>query len=252
MMNTAPPLSELTPEATISQIRASDERAADLLASIGLPLENHEEETLRAVCRERHWSEAEVLEWIKRHAPDEEDDTAGEAEPEPGKSASLEEWAEYLDHEFIAPNLSLLEELNESFPRVLKIHGNQYTWLKQMKWHYNTFGEALRMYCSFERNRFFPLTRRLKTDSRANINHGTVRDLNKSFEVMEKDRDRLSELMDNIRSRGNDFKNPGIACSTLRIQNKNFKILFSRLETQFKVESERFLPQVKEEMKATV
>lgn len=106
------------------------------------------------------------------------------------------------------------------------------------------------MYYGFERKKFFPLIKRLKNVQKGNINHGTIRKLQKSFAVIKKDQDHLQRLMPNIRDKGNEFENPSNACSTLRIQNENFNILFSRLEEQLKTENNQLIPRVKEEMKA--
>lgn len=242
---------EITPEATISQITAADEQAAELLASIGLSLSKHEDETLRSVCQQRQWSEVEVLNWVKKHrfttkgGPDE-----NEMERPPGGAASPEEWGRYLEKGYINPHLELLEELNKSFARVHKIHGNQYLWLKNMQWHFDKFEEALRMYYRFEKEKLFPLLARLMNSKRGNINHGIIRKLQKSFSIIKRDQDRLTRLMKTIRRKGNNFENPEGACTTLRIQSKNFEILFSSLYKQFKVESEQFIPGVKKEIKA--
>jgi hypothetical protein len=56
--------------------------------------------------------------------------------------------------------------------------------------------------------------------------------------------------MKNVQEKGNKFENPGNSCSTFRIQNENFKILFSQLENQFEVEEDQLLARIKEEIKA--
>lgn len=250
-MNTDQSPSKLTPEATISEIIRSDNEAGELLSSIGLSLSEHEQETLRSVCQQRKWSEVEVLQWLQKHSSrtnGEASDNSGETVPH--KDAPLTRLITYLEESFIRPNRSLLEELEENFPRIRKIHGNQYPWLKTMKWHYDKFREALGMYYAFEQEKFFPLIRRLKNNSNNSLNHGAIQKLEKSFSIVERDQRRLWHLMKTIREKGNQFENPGNACSTLRIQNENFKILFSQLEKQFEVEKDQILPRIKEEIKA--
>ena len=250
-MDTDQSLSKLTPEATISEIINADSEAGELLASIGLSLSKHKKDTLRSVCQQRKWSEVEVLQWLKKHSSM----SNGEASNNPVATVSdedytLTKWTVYLEESFISPNRLLLEELEENFPRIHKIHGNQYPWLKAMKREFGRFREALGMYYAFEREKFFPLVRRLKNNSNNNLSHGTIQKLEKSFSVVERDQRRLRNLMKTIRKKGNQFENPGNACSTLRIQNKNFKILFSHLGKQFELEIDQILPLTKEEIKA--
>ncbi len=137
-MNTDQSLATITPDATISQITAADKQAAELLASIGLSLAKHKNETLRSVCQQRQWSETEVLKWVKKHTDPVNEDTSNKSEQLPGDGTNLSEWIEHLKEAFIHPNLALLSELEKSFPRVHKIHGNQYTWLKDIEWHFDT------------------------------------------------------------------------------------------------------------------
>lgn len=242
---------ELTPEATIQQIIDTHREAEGLLSSIGLQPSQHSEETLRLVCQQRTWSEVEVLEWIKKHSSTTDGEALNNSEGVvPDKDAPLTKWTTYLEESFIRPIRSLLEEIDGNFPRIRKIHGNQYLWLKTMKWSYDKFREALSMYYTFEQEKFFPLIKQLKNNSNNNLNHGTIQKLERSFDVIERDQRRLRNLMKNVQEKGNKFENPGNSCSTFRIQNENFKILFSQLENQFEVEEDQLLARIKEEIKA--
>lgn len=244
------PLTDISADTTISQITEADEQAAELLASIGLSLSKHKNETLRSVCQQRQWSEVEVLEWIKQHNTSANGSSSNGSAGKMSADSDLSEWIEYLRDTFIDPNRILLSELDEGFPRVHKIHGNQYSWLKEMQWHFNKLDETLKLYYEFEKNKFFPLIERLENQRRGKIKHGTIRRLQKSFSILKEDQDRMQRVMQTIRNKANQFEHPEGACSTLRIMNENFKALFSNLIRQFKVESEEFLPLVKEEIRS--
>ena len=244
-------LANITPDATIEQIVAANEKAGELLASIGLPVTEHEDETLRSVCQQKQWSEAEVLSWVKKHSRNSrEGSEADTARPDSSENSDLTEWTRYLRDNFVSANRKLLEELNESFPRVLKIHGNQYPWLKEARWHIKNFREALEMYYAFEEKKFFPVIEEISGNNAGKINHGSVQKLEKSFSIIEDDQDRMKEQMSIIRENCNEFENPAGACSTFRIQNKNFVTLFSRLRNQFEVENNHLIPGIKKELKA--
>lgn len=244
-------LARITPEATINEIISADKQAAKLLESIGLSVTEHENETLQSVCQQRQWSEVEVLKWVKKHssATNEERSEDG-IKSTPDTESSLQEWTVYLEETFIRPNQNLLEELDQSFPRVQRVHGNQYPWLKNMRWDFNEFEEALQMYYEFELKKFFPLIGRLSDSKPSSINNGAVQKIEKSFTVVQKDQKRLQQLMKTIREKGKQFENPGNACSTLRIQNKNFITLFAKLNEQFEIEQEHLVPHLKKELKA--
>lgn len=250
-METPQSLTNLTPDATIEQIVTTNNQAGELLASIGLSVSEHEDESLRSVCQQQQWSEVEVLNWIKKHSTTVNGGPGshGKESQMPGKS-SLTEWTNYLERHYLSSGTSLLEELNQSFPRVLKIHGNQYSWLKNVKWHFKKFDETVEMYYSFERKKFFPLANRLAANKKRSINHGTVQKLEKSFSILERDQYRLQRQMNTIREKANNFDNPHNACSTLRIQNKNFAALFAKLSKQFKIETEHLIPHAKKELQA--
>lgn len=249
-MKTNQSLARLTPEATIGQIINTSSEAGELLASIGVSLSRHEEETLRSVCQQQKWSEAEVLGWVKKHAGH----SNGEQKRSPESSqygiTGLADWTEFLKQDYVEPGRILLNELTQSFPRVLKIHGNQYPWLKTSEWHFNRYRENLDMYFGFEQKKFFPLIDRLASEKRSNLNYGVVQKIHNSFEIIERDQDRLSRRMNTIQTQSQNFSNPGNACSTLRIQNKNFTDLFGRLRKQFRMETEHLLPAIKKELQA--
>lgn len=250
-MSTNQSLKKLTPDATLSQILSADEQAGVLLSSIGLDPSEHKDETLRAVCQQRKWSEAEVLKWIKKHRIS-GDGHDGEADKkkDPDFGNNLSKWCDYLQKEFNETNLVLLEEVDSDFPRVQRIHGNQYLWLKDMQWYFDEFDEALRLYYEFEQKKFYPLVRQLQTQNGVVLD-GTVQTLERGMKIIVNDQQRLQRYMDTIRKKGNDLKNPEGACSTLRIVNQNFKTLFENLNNQFEVERDKILPVIKQKIQAS-
>lgn len=240
---------ELTPDATIQQIVDAYDEADKLLASIGLQPSQHREETLRSVCQQRKWSEVEVLNWVKKHTNGSNPIPQNEnSEAIPANEESLKKCSEYLKEKYITPVDNLLDEIEQNFLRVHKIHGNQYTWLKNMHWHYEKFSEALQMYHRFERETFLPAAQNLNSSRPATITHGMIKRLEKCFSVIERDQERLKRLIDKIRKKGNDFQNPPGACSTLCILNENFKLLQERLEAQFNFESKQLIPRIEHEL----
>lgn len=245
IMDTDQSLGKLTPQATISQITAAHEKAGQLLSSIGLSLSKHEDETLQSVCQQYQWSEKEVLYWIQQNCASEIQKSSF---ANPNYKSDLKKWCSHLKNTFIEPNLSLLKELSQSFPRVHKIHGNQYPWIKNVEWQFKKFEEALKMYYSFEKKTFFPLTQDLSSDNKAKINHGTIQKIERAFSVITRDQKRLENQMIIIKEKSYHFESPPNACSTLRIQNKNFEVLFSGVEEQFEAERTCFISLIKEKI----
>ncbi|GAA5521404.1 hypothetical protein LQ318_06620 [Aliifodinibius salicampi] len=247
-MNSDQSFKQVTPDAKLNQIISVYDKAAQLLASIGLDPSNHKEETLRSVCQQRHWSEVEVLDWVKKHHEDYSIQEDQHKQTDIDYDDSLPQWITYLEEEFLKRSISLLDEISDSFSRVHKIHGNQYPWLKNMEWHFNSFDEALRLYYGFERNKFYPIALRLYNNDNGNVLDGTIRKLERSLKIIEDDQERLIKLKDVVKERGNNFKNPEGACTTLCIMNHNFFELEEILEKQFRIEVENVIPIVRQEL----
>ncbi|NGP90119.1 hypothetical protein [Fodinibius halophilus] len=236
----------ICPDATISEITNTNKQAAELLASIGLSLSKHENETLRTVCEKQQWSEVDVLEWMESHRAI----ATTRQIPVPGDGQSLEKLGRYMERNFIKPSSTILDEIDENFPQVIQKHTAQYPWLKDIKKEFDPFKETLRMYYSFQKKKFLPLAVRLNEGRKANISHSIVRNLRRSFSILAKDRDRLQRSVNTIRREGKQFQIIDNSCAILRMQNKNFKILFGKIERQFEFEEEQLIPRIKKEIKA--
>lgn len=241
---------KLTPDTTFAHLISVDPKAAEMLASIGLDPAEYKEETLRSVCKQRKWSEVEVLQWIKKHSSV-RDGSGSENDgcQEPDFENDLLKWTNYIEEELHAYNVQLLNEISDDFPRLHQIHGNQYPQLKNMKWHFENFDDVLRLYLTFEKKKFFKLIRKWDKH-RGDMLDGTRRELERCLHIIEEDQERLQRLMKTVRKKGNDFENPAGACSTLRILNQNFKMLYSGLDKQFKMEEKIFLPLVQKKLDA--
>lgn len=242
-------LNQLTTSATIGQILSAFEPAAGLLKSIGLDPSHYQGQTLRSVCQQRQWSEEEVLQWLKNQALPQNGSLEEDHPKGPTIEDELTEWCDYLEKTYYRPAFDLLESIDEKFPRVKKIHGNQYLWLKTMQWHFEQFDEALRLYLNFVNQKFFPLVRKID-EVKKQVLDGTVRNLKHSQDIIEQDQHRLRERMNMIREKGHGFHNPEGACSTFRILNYQFRQLDSQLEEQFEVERKQFLPLVWQRLEA--
>lgn len=249
-MNKVSSLSKLTPDATLSEIVAVDRKAGELLASIGLNPDNHKNQTLRSVCQQRQWSEVEVLRWVKKQRSLLNGKRSEMKQKEADFGDDLSRWCEYLVDAFHSKNVELLTEIENNFPRVHQIHGNQYPWLKNMQWHFERFDEALRMYYEFEEKKFYPLLLKLY-NTKGELLHGTIRKLERCLGIVEKDQQRLSRFMRTLSDHGHGFKSPEGACSTLRIVNQDFRTLFNGLKKQFEIEKKFLLPIIREKNKVT-
>ena len=250
-MKTMQPPVKLTPDITLAHLISVDPKAAEMLASIGLEPTEHKDETLRSVCKQRQWSEVEVLQWIKKHRPvyggSEKKD---EDRPEPGFGNEVVKWCDYIEEDLHASSLELLNEISSDFPRVCQIHGNQYPWLKSMKWHFENFEEALRLYLKFEKNKFFTLIRKWNNHKGYTLD-GTVREMNRCISLVRQDHLLLQDYMNTLNDKAHGFQNPSGGCTTLRILNQNFKMLYSGLNKQFKIEKENLLPLVQKKLDAS-
>ncbi|MEL7832888.1 hypothetical protein [Fodinibius sp. Rm-B-1B1-1] len=248
-MSNGQSLKGLTPEATIGQIITSENNAGSLLSSIGLNPKNHESETLRSVCQQKKWSEAEVLKWLKKNQQNNSLQNGNDEERLPNFGSNLNKWCSYLEKYYLTKNRKLLDDINRDFPQVRKIHGNQYEWLKNMHWHLQKLEEKLNYYFNFQRHKLFPLLRKLK-DSKRNTLHGIINKVENGILILEEDHHEILELTNVITKKGQGFKNPEEACSTLRILNYNVKTLFSSLRKQIKTEQDILIPLTKQKLES--
>ncbi|WP_142715704.1 hypothetical protein [Fodinibius sediminis] len=243
-------LKGMTPDATIGQIVSAEKNAGELLSSIGLSPKNHQSETLRSVCQQKKWSEVEVLKWLKKNQQHNgAQKNAKDKEEPPDFGKNLQKWCKYLEQHFLTRNTELLDDINRDFPRVHKIHGNQYEWLKNMQWYLDKLEEKLNYYFYFQRQKLFPLLESLK-DPKKKVLHGTIKKVNSGIEIIEDDQNTILELIDAIEEKGQGLKNPEDACSTLRILNYNVKTLFSSLRKQIEIEREHLIPLVKQKLES--
>lgn len=240
-MSNSQSLKGLSPDATIGQIITAENNAGSLLSSIGLNPENHESETLRSVCQQKKWSEVEVLKWLKKNQQNNSAHNRESEEGLPDFGNDLNKWCRYLEKYFLTKNRKLLNEINSHFPRVHKIHGNQYEWLKNMHWHFQKLEEKLNYYFAFQRHKLFPLLQKLK-DSKQNTLHGIITKTENGIHILKEDHNEILDLMKIVTQKGQEFKNPEGACSTLRILNYNLKTLFSSLRKQIKIEQDVLIP----------
>ncbi|SHF79593.1 Iron-sulfur cluster repair protein YtfE, RIC family, contains ScdAN and hemerythrin domains [Fodinibius roseus] len=239
-------LDHLTPGATLSQIASAHRRVNDLLRSIGLDPSSRSDETLRAVCQQRQWNESEVLHWIREktlasyvHRPE-------EVRPEePERSTNLTKWCEYISEGFHPLNIELLNEIADTFPRVAKVHGNQYPRLKYMCGHFKRFSGDLELYFKFQSKKLFPLAGKLD-DPRQQLLDGTIRKLEQGIRIVEKDQQRLLQLMEILREKGHQLGNPKDA--TFRILNQHFKMLEEQLKKQFNVGKKIIIPLIQQKL----
>lgn len=247
-MNTNQNLASLTPDATLDQIISADQKAGQLLASIGLEPYNHKKETLRSVCQQRRWSEVEVLQWIKKNRIyDNGDPEEKEASEQPNFGKNLFRWCNYVEETYHKKILRLLGEISSDFPRVHQVHGNQYLWLKNVQWYLDAFEDKLQFYIYFESKKFFPLANNLNGTTK-DLLDGTIQKLNKGLEIVSEDQNEMLKLMRTLEEKGRGFANPPLACSTLRILNHNLKTLCSTLKKQFEIEQEFVIPLIKQKL----
>lgn len=244
-MDTEKPLRKLTTEATINQIISTDRNAADLLTSIGMKPEQHQDQTLRSVCQQLQWNEEELLNWIKKHR---EAPKFIKNEPKvPDFGNDIVKWCNWLSGTVQPCIHELLTEIEKDLTRVHLIHGNQYTWLKVIEWHFNSMKELLELYLSLEQETLFPLVKELNQQGES-ILYGKAKNLHRSLEILEDDRSKIMKKMNKIRDFSDDFRHPAGACTTLRIMNKNMANLDTQLGTYFSAEKSHVFPVVKKQL----
>lgn len=233
----------LTADTTLGQIFNKNSYAQELLKSIGFNPAGQTEKTLREICTEKQWSENEVLEWIghndKKHPP-----------PSPSfmedifnQEVSTSDVSYYLKKETI-PEIERLSELvMEDYPRVLKIYGIQYLWLKEASPHVGQLAVKLQYLMFFEKMKFYPLADEYSFQ-KDKILDRDVQNLKRSVQIVRDDHQHILKLIHTINRLSNHLNYPENACSTLRIVCKHLDILFDVVQRHIDIEEKHLLPSI--------
>jgi len=248
MMNT-PTLQKLNPDATIREIISVNKHAGQLLASIGLSAEDHQNETLRSVCQQRQWSEVEVLKWLRKN--EQLLQGAGEDNAKGNQkdfSDNLDEWCSYMENHYLDKTSILLNEIDKKFLRVYQVHATQYPWLSDISWYMDSLQEKLDYYLKFLQERFYPLLRELES-SEQELLDGSRSSIVNGLSIVREDQEKILGVIVDIRQKGNRLESPEGSCSTLRIFNRDLKELFKTVEKQIEIYRNNILPIVEQKMK---
>lgn len=238
----------ITPDATIEEIISADKVVGQMLTSIGMQIENHTSETLRSVCQQLKWNEVEVLNWIKKNRISKSNHKKKQVSPDSvnfGKD--IAQWGNHIVAKYHSQTLSLLTEITRDFPRILKVHGNQYSWLKDINGPLQNLDDKLKFYTYFMGNTLFPLLSSLNNENK-NLFYGTIQKIERGKDIMIEDQNAIWKLMETIEIKGKHLENPEGACSTLRILNYNLKKLFSSIRKEFAIEQEIIIPLIEERL----
>lgn len=241
---------KLSPDATIGEIITANEKAGQLLASIGLSAENHRDESLRSVCQQRQWSEVEVLKWLQKN-----EQIPGKVNGEDagkvidGIGDSFEKYCAYIEEHHIEKTAGLLEDIFDKFPRVHQIHSTQYPWLNDIKWYMESLQEKLNYYIKFEKEKFFPLLKEID-DAGSELLDGTISNIRNGLAIIREDQKEILDLIRDIRRKGNSLESPEGSCFTLQIFNRDLKALFDSVEEQIEMERNDMLPLVGKKLKS--
>lgn len=241
----------ITPEATIHQIASINQLVPQLLESIGLDLKTNFDKTLHQICTEKRWNETELLNWIKEHQqqsysflqnglPD-ENELSG---------ATSSELCDYLLNHSLNSVLDLAASIRKDYPRVSKVHGNQYPWLKEADWHIRQLLNRLDFYLKFEKKRFYPLVK-LFEEEREKMLDGNAQGLRRSLEIVNEDHQQIQSAMETIRCLSNDFNFDESSCSTLRILCIQLNSLYQILDTHMNTEKDYLLPEIEQKLAET-
>jgi len=242
-MSTAKTVHQLSTQATIGQIVSVSDSAEGLLHSIGLKPENNYDKTLRQVCTELKWNEEEVLEWIKQ-----KNDVLdghfenGTESPEKIENVGLAGKCAHFYKTYHNTIFELLDNVNDTLPRVNKVHGIQDHYLKILNEELDPFSKRLRLHLKFQRHRFFKQTQRFES-AKNEVADGVVQGLRKSIEIIQEDQEELNKRMDKMDKITRHFNLPEHACSTYRIMMKNLETLVTEVkELNRNIEEELIQP----------
>lgn len=243
-------LASLTPDATIKQITSAGTYSADLLASIGLHPGKHQDQTLRAVCRQRQWSEYELLNWLKKKDKSNEIHTFNSAKwSSKIDGNTISDFCNYLLETYHSFEKERMKEASTQFSRVLNNNGGKASFLKAISTDVYKLEETTSLYLSFEEKKFIPLAKKLD-GNRTQLLEGTLTKIQKSFDIIERDQNRITVYMQDIRTHIELFQRQGRDYPAMQTVAERFEKLFTSFEHHFSFEQEFLIPKVKMHIKA--
>ena len=241
----------ITPEATIHQIASFNRLVPKLLESIGLDLKTNFYKTLRQICTEKQWNEAELLAWINEH-PQKSYSFFQNGIPDENElnGATSSEVCDYLLNHSLNSVLDLAASVRKDYPRVINVHGNQYPWLKESDWHIRQLLNRLDFYFNFEKKRFYPLVKLFEKE-REKMLDGNAQGLMRSVTIVKEDHQQIRSAMKTIRELSSDFNFDETSCSTLRILCNQLKSFDKMLDSHLNIEKEYLLPDIEQKLADT-
>lgn len=241
----------LTPEATLRQIASESENAPELLKSIGVNPDQNFDKTLRQVCTEKQWNEAELLEWIKKQekrAP--ESGMPGKnGSPDLSEEDDLTVICRYIDSELISRISYSTGPVKNRFNRAVKVYSTQHPWLKNVAADMRQLLKKLDDVVRFKRETFYPLAEEIQKQ-REKLLDGSVQKIKRSLKIVDEDHRRLSSLMKRIRKSANDFNVDENTCSAIRVLCSRLLQLFGHVEQHIELEKKSLLPCLQEKLDA--
>lgn len=240
---------QLTPEATLHQIISVNSNAPHLLQSIGLDPNSHTDKTLRQICSEKQWNEVELLEWIKKNPSAKQVkidvDTFEKKSNDAG--TSIAGICNYLSMETLTVILDLTTEIRAEYERVSQVHGMQYPWLNEAKWHVNQLLNTLQYFIKFETETFYLLAIELQEQGERMLD-GNVQNLKRSLTVIKDDHSLIKEKMQRIKKISNHFHFDESTCATLRILCSRLETFFDVLADHIEIEEKKLLPGIEKKL----
>jgi len=248
-MKTESTTQKLTPEATLDQIISVNSNAPHLLQSIGLDPNSHANKTLRQICSEKQWNEVELLKWIKKNHSAEQVQKNADSFKKKNRDigTSVTEICNFLTTETLPVIENLSSDVRREYERVSQVHGMQYAWLNEAKWHVNELLNTLQYFIKFETETFYPLVTEFQ-ERGERILDGSVQNLKKSIDVVKQDHQIIEERMERIKKISRDFHYDESACSTLRILCTRLETLYRTIDKHVKIEKTKLLSEIENKL----
>lgn len=239
-MKTSYKFSELTPDSTLNQMVITDQKAGELLASVGLDWSRHKGSTLRSICAQKQWNEQEVMQWIKKNISLLNRSKTCLADKANGQQELSKIWS-CLENEYRSAS-RLLSDIHEEFSRVHKIHNNQYVWLKNARWHFAKLSEILMASLIFKQGYLIPHL------ERAEKRNETDQNLKRSIDIIKEDQSKVILCLEKIKQVTDGYAIPESACSTYRILISNLRSLDKHVQRLLEIERTTLIPNIQQKV----
>lgn len=235
-----PTLNDLKPTSTLQEFISANKQTENLLQSIGISTDTHQEKTLLQICIEKKWNEKELLAWLRKQTNRHQ--VSNKTEGVDLNELNRKQLLQYYNR--IKNRLNqIITNFESDFDRVCKAHGVQYPILKEMYWHLKKILEKVRFVLMMAEKIIKPLLNSSSSGSDS-ILYGEAKKYKKSVKLIVQDQHKVAGHIQKIERLNSHPDQIEGACGTMKTVFQDMNDFFSEIENFFELLRNGVIPKI--------